>query len=143
MQNDIVTVIGLDIGAARTGVAVANQHAMISQPLTTLTNIDTVPEDIAKLAKDHKAVALVIGVPRNLNGDNTDQTKYVEEIADQIRDVVDLPMHFIDEALTSVKAKTELELRHKPYTKEEIDMLSAAYILEDFLKLHPEVFKNG
>jgi RNase H-fold protein (predicted Holliday junction resolvase) len=44
----------------------------------------------------------------------------------------------MDEAVTSTRAEAELQSRRKPYAKEDIDMLSAVYILEDFLREHPE-----
>lgn len=130
----IGSLIGLDIGTQRTGVAVARTDVRIPSVLTVL-GPDSLADDVARLVAEHSAIAIVIGLPRNLEGDDTAQTTYVRTIARSIEQAVaGVPVHFIDEALTSVKAESELTERGKPFRKEDVDMLSAVYILEDFLQ---------
>src|SRR5690606_17543442 len=129
MQQEAPTIIALDIGAARTGVAIANGIAKIASPLEAISPVDAVPERVQELVREHGATAVVAGIPRNLEGNETNQTAFVRDIIDQIAVVIDVPVYTIDEAATSAKAETELQLSRKKYTKEDIDMLSATYIL--------------
>ncbi len=135
MEPAIGSILALDIGTRRTGVAKARTDVRMATTLTTLPP-ETLADDIARLVAEHGAVAVVVGLPRNLNGEDTAQTVYVRQIAEAIRGSLDktVPIHFIDEALTSVKAESELAARGKQFTKEDVDMLSAVYILEDFLQ---------
>jgi putative Holliday junction resolvase len=133
----INTLLALDIGDARTGVAVANTIAQIASPLTTLEcPIADLPPKIADLVTQQQASVLVIGLPRGLHGQDTDQTKHIQACVDQIRSLVSVPIYLQDEALTSQKAEDELRGRGKPYGKGDIDALAATYILQDYLTSH-------
>lgn len=134
----VYTVMALDIGEQRTGVALANNVARIASPLLTLSEPSRLIEDIKRLVERHGAKTLVVGLPRGLQGQDTPQTVYVRRIGTELEKEMTIPVHFIDEAATSVKAKQELAARKKPYAKEDVDMLAATYILEDFLHEHPE-----
>ena len=61
------------------------------------------------------------------------QTKYSRKVAEEIKNKLSIEVVFQDEALTSVKARDELDARKKPYEKGDIDKLAACYILEDYL----------
>jgi putative Holliday junction resolvase len=134
-------VVALDVGTRRIGVAVANNIARIARPLTTITNEEGVMLTIRQLLDAEDACAVVVGLPRGLDGQETQQTALVEQFVGKMKEIVHLPVYFQDEALTSRKAEAELDSRHKPYQKGEIDALAAAYILEDFLQDHSEYFK--
>ena len=96
------------------------------------------PPDLLDLAwaypGQHEAVALVVGLPRGLDGQETAQTQTVRDFAAQLREHVAVPMFWQDEALTSQKAEDELSLRKKPFAKGDVDALAATYILDDFLQ---------
>lgn len=140
MQTSLTTIVALDVGAQRIGVASANNIARIASPLATLPNTDTVAEVIAKLLTDEATIVLVVGLPRNLNGDSTAQTDAVRAFVEKLRPVVDIPIAFQDEALTSRKAEEELISRGKPFAKGDIDALAATYILEDYLQENEGAF---
>jgi putative Holliday junction resolvase len=127
-------VLGLDIGTVRTGVARGNTLVRLASPLTTLPMGDGFLAALKQTVKDQQALALILGLPRNLNGDDTPQTQYVREFAKKIRSAIDLPLYFVDEALTSEKAERELTARKKPFSKGDIDALAACYIVEDALE---------
>jgi putative Holliday junction resolvase len=82
--------------------------------------------------------AVVVGLPRGLNGQATEQTVKVQQFADRLRRTLAVPIYLQDEALTSRLATTELRHRRKAYNKGDIDALSACYILEDWLHQHQE-----
>jgi len=126
--------LGLDIGTVRTGVARANTLVRLPSPLTTLAMDTDFVVHLQQLINDEQAVGLVIGLPRNLRGDDTQQTAFVRTTADSLRKAIELPMYFVDEALTSEKAEQELGARKKPFTKGDVDALAACYILEDALE---------
>lgn len=124
------SILALDVGESRIGVAVANQVARLAAPLTTLNNSPSVWDEIRLLARNESASIIVVGLPRNLSGDDTAQTEYVRRF---VTGVKDLQIVFQDEALTSKKAESELNQRGKPFAKGDIDALAATYILEDYL----------
>lgn len=134
------TALSLDIGERRIGVAVASFQARIPRPLTTLMRSDSTPAEIQKLIDEHDAKVLVMGLPRGLDGQHTAQTAVVEEFKASLEQTLTIPVYWQDEALTSRQAEDELRARGKPYKKEAIDALSATYILDDFMRDHPEVF---
>lgn len=133
------SVIALDVGERRVGVATASLQARLARPLTTLDNSDALLAQLQKLIAEHDVSAVVIGLPRGLSGQRTGQTLYAETFAKALKAQLNLPLYWQDEAVTSKQAEAELRARGKPYAKKDIDALAATYILEDFLAEHPEV----
>lgn len=125
------SILGLDIGERRIGMSLANTIARIASPYQTLLNTETVITDIQGIITKESVELVVVGLPRNLSGEDTDQTRYCRDFAAQLSPFVSVV--FQDEALTSRKAEAELKARRKPYQKEDIDSLAATYILEDYL----------
>lgn len=134
MSHDDSIVMALDVGNVRIGVATASRVARMASPLRTIANDKKVFETLQALLKTEKIDTLVVGLPRNLSGDDTAQTAVVRNFVDTLKTHVDVPIEFQDEALTSVKAEDELRARKKPYDKGDIDKLAASYILEDYLR---------
>lgn len=139
MLNSSSTILALDVGGRRIGVAVANVIARIAHPLVTIGNTPETPSVLQQLIDEQQAVGLVVGLPRNLNGDETEQTRTVQAFVASLQEHITVPVYWQDEAVTSRKAEAELTDRGKPYVKGDIDALAATYILEDFLHDHPEV----
>ncbi len=133
------TIFALDVGERRIGVARANVVARLAAPLTTYVNTPQVIDELAQLFVEEGAVAVVVGLPRDMRGEETEQTRQTQQFAEQLRRKVEIPLHYQDEAVTSVRAESELNRRGKKFGKEDIDALAATYILEDFLREHPEV----
>ena len=128
-------VIALDVGSKRIGVASAGLVARIPQPLTTLLVDDGDPAgQILKVLTDEKAVDLVVGLPRGLDGQETDQTRAVQAFIAELEPKLSIPLHWQDEALTSHISEEELGKRKGGYQKADVDALAACYILDDFLK---------
>lgn len=126
-------ILGLDIGDKRIGVALADVSAPFPSPLTTLEASDTLAEEFKALLHKHKVTTVVVGYPRNQQGEATNQTKRVEHIVKLLRVPAHIPVIWQDESLTSVKAEDELNRRGKPYDKGDIDALAATYILGDYI----------
>lgn len=125
-------IVALDVGEQRIGVALASVRARLPLPFKTLHNGSDIWAQLTSLLDEEEIVKIIIGLPRNMHSQDTAQTKQVREFAKQLRIHTDLPVVFQDEAVTSVKAKQELDSRARPYTKADIDALAATYILEDY-----------
>ena len=129
MNSTVQTLLSLDVGTVRTGVAIGNSLARLASPLLTITMADFESE-FAKLTKEYQPSIIVVGLPRSLNSQETNQTEFVKQfVADNLSD---FKVVFQDEALTSTKAEAELNDRKKPYSKGDIDALAATYILQDY-----------
>lgn len=129
--------LALDVGDVRIGIAFAHHIARIASPLTTILNNDVVWDSISEIIDRESAGILVIGLPRNLSGEDTAQTEKVREFARIARQRYNIPIDLQDEALTSQKAEKELRARGGQIEKGDVDALSAVYILDDYLSEHP------
>jgi putative Holliday junction resolvase len=127
------TFIALDVGEKRIGVAVADDSVRIAVPFTTIEVDGNELTAIAELAIKENAEAIIIGYPRNQQGEATAQTNYVEKFATQLEDVGP-ELIFQDESLTSVIAEQRLIDQKKPYSKGDIDAQAASIILQDYLE---------
>jgi putative Holliday junction resolvase len=139
MLDSNSSILALDVGGQRIGVATANAVARIAHPLKTIQNTAQVMDVLQQIILEERAVILVVGLPRGLSGQETAQTRITEAFAETLKEQLKLPVYMQDEAVTSQKAEAELKSRGKPYEKGDIDALAATYILEDFLHDHPEV----
>jgi putative Holliday junction resolvase len=126
------SILALDVGSKRIGVAVASLIARLPHPLTTLSTADNIPYELAAIIKREDIERLVVGLPRGLDGQETAQTKAVLDFTQDLKTQLNLPIDMQDEALTSKKAEAELEQRGKPYQPGDVDALAATYILEDW-----------
>lgn len=134
-MNNARSIVGLDVGEKRIGVAIADTRIRIAVPFTTIEVTGTEVAEIENIIQKEQADTLVIGYPRNQLGQPTAQTRFVEEFAKQFEDSVPTIV-FQDESLTSVLAEQQLALHKKPYTKADIDAQAAALIVQDYLEEH-------
>lgn len=127
------TLLALDVGEKRIGVAVGDTGVRIAVPFDTIDVDGNELERIARIVIDEKVDAVVVGYPRNQSGEPTAQTAFVEEFASNLVDIVP-KLVFQDESLTSVLAEQRLQSYGKPYTKADIDAQAATLILQDYLE---------
>jgi putative Holliday junction resolvase len=130
-------VLALDVGARRIGVALSDSTRTLASPLTTLPAEPraTIFARIVQLLAQNDVTALVVGLPLSLNGEIGPQAKVVQEFVEQLRPVVGVPIHLVDERLTSVAAeRMMIDLGMRPeQRKARIDQVAASLILQDFL----------
>jgi putative holliday junction resolvase len=126
--------LALDVGARRVGVALAADGLAMARSLPTLLNDDTLFPALKAMVDTHDITAFVVGLPRNMQGEETAQTVTVREFVKELEAQFGLPVHYQDEALTSVQAETVLA--HTPHTKADIDSMAAQTILNDYLGIH-------
>ena len=129
-------VIGaLDVGEKRIGVAIADPSIKIAIAYDTFLVDGSELEQITRFITLEEVETLVVGYPRNQQGEATAQTRFVEDFVEQLGSL-DVEIVFQDESLTSVKAEEYLRRQKKPFEKGEVDALAASFILQDYLEQH-------
>lgn len=127
------TIVCLDVGEKRIGVAVGDSGIRIAVPFETIEVDGNEVQAISEIVIKEKADILVLGYPRNQAGETTKQTLFVEEFANKLTGVAP-KIVFQDESLTSVIAEQQLKAYNRPYTKADIDAQAATIILQDYLE---------
>jgi putative Holliday junction resolvase len=80
-----------------------------------------------------QADTIVVGYPRNQQGEVTSQTEFVEAFTKKL-EYLGKKIVYQDESLTSVLAEQRLKSYGRPYTKGDIDAQAATIILQDYLE---------
>lgn len=132
-MSEVVTLLAMDVGEKRVGLAIANSVARLPQAMQTVERGSSFWDDIKNLVARENVQQIVVGLPRNLEGKDTGQTARIRDFVESLKQQLSLPVAFQDEALTSWQAEEELAGNSKPYAKGQVDALSAVYILEDYL----------
>lgn len=136
--------VGIDLGLKRIGLAVSDASGTLARPLRTLTRGSSddeaaaaaIADAIAVLAREEDGVAaIVVGLPKRLDGTETDLTTHVRRMVDRLRPLVRIPIALQDERLSSQEAESRLALRERDWRarKARLDAASAAVILQDYL----------
>lgn len=125
--------LALDVGAVRVGVALAAHGLNIARPLATLANDPSLIESLRDLISEHDIKTIVVGLPRGLDSQSTQQTKMAREFSDQLKSQLAINVELQDEALTSVRARESLEQSGKSFKKSDIDAVAASLILSDYM----------
>lgn len=127
--------VALDVGERRIGVALTSLIARLPAAYTTIdrkTEVNVIGKISDIIAKEG-VTELVVGLPRDMFGNETEQTKRVRLFAQDLQKQITIPLTLIDEAVTSVQAEERLKATGKPYAKGDIDAEAAAIILQDYL----------
>ncbi|MDR3125709.1 MAG: Holliday junction resolvase RuvX [Candidatus Nomurabacteria bacterium] len=134
-MTEIERAVALAVGEKRIGVAFGDSQTKITVPAATLANDDQFTENFKQLIDKKNPVAIVIGLPRNSKGQETQQSKYVRNFAESLK-VFNLPIIFQDESLTTIEAEMLLNLQHvaKQQNRGQVDSKAAALILSDYLE---------
>lgn len=140
-------VVGLDVGERRIGVAVSDATLTLARPVTLLRPASlegdaaaVAADAIARLAGEEDGVsAIVVGLPRRLDGTPSGMTSRVEAFAAELKRLTRLPVILQDERLTSREAESRLAATDKDWRsrKTRLDAAAAAVILQDYLDLRP------
>ena len=131
-------ILAVDYGERRTGLAVSDDLGITAQGLETIVAEDEseIIALVARAAEETGAEKIVVGLPLNMNGTESEKSKKVREFGAELARVTSMPVVFRDERLTSIQARRVLlEMGKKTYkNKSEIDRISATLILQEFLK---------
>ncbi len=128
--------IGIDLGTRRIGLAFGDELG-VATPLAALTQADAAQRWAALLAivRERRATDLVIGHPLNMDDTVGPKAKEAEVIAEKLRVDLGLPVHLIDERLTSYEAESTIakSKRREVRASGIIDSRAATLILQDYL----------
>ena len=129
--------LGIDYGTVRIGLALSDPTGTLASPLPFLPNQSPqqVTQALSELIQTHQITALIIGLPRNMDGTYGPSAQKVRDFISQIQKDILLPITPIDERLTTAQATKELSgfgLSHKELRK-KVDSSSACLILQQFL----------
>ncbi|OIQ92322.1 putative holliday junction resolvase [mine drainage metagenome] len=131
--------IGIDYGTRRIGLAFGDDLGLAT-PLPAAVDADPAKRWEAMLAaiRQKRATDLVVGYPYNMDGSAGFKAKEVDAFAERLRAETGLPVHFVDERLTSREAEGSIPARKLREIRASglIDSRSAAIILQDFLYQH-------
>lgn len=123
-------ILALDIGDKRIGVAVASAIARLPRPLDMLPAEEDAVSKIVSIAEAQEAELIVIGIPRNLQGEETAQSQSIREFAAQLGESTKIPIVFADESLSSVRADNIA--KYSAFKNASSDSLAACFILEEY-----------
>jgi putative holliday junction resolvase len=124
-----VRLLGIDVGEARTGVAVSDRHAITCSPLPVIVerNRDEVLLRIVALAEEHGVGQIVVGLPRPLKGGTNRQMEETLEFMSRLEKLIAVPVLAWDERYTS-------KLAGRPGARGAgQDSVAACYLLQSYL----------
>ena len=129
--------LALDIGEKRVGIASGDTDAGIAMPVSVLSTSDVLSNSrgFQHLIQEQEPELLLAGLPLSLSGQENSQAETVRKFAENIAEMLNLPLVYQDERLSSVEAKRYF--REAGYTERQmrgrIDMLAASLTLQAYL----------
>lgn len=130
-------ILAVDLGKARTGVAVSDAAESFAFPKTVITEYheDRLIEKLTALAKEVGADLLVVGLPRNMDGSYGSRAEECRAIAEKLGVASGLPVELWDERCSTVAAYAALNEAgtYGKKRKQVIDAAAATVILEGYL----------
>jgi putative Holliday junction resolvase len=125
-------ILALDIGEKRVGIARVSMLAKLPKALGFINNDFDFIQNLSKSIKEHQVDMIIVGLPRNMSGQETAQSIYVRNFIDEKVKPLGLEVKFQDETLSSVEAQDRLG--NNVVNKGDIDSQAAVVILEDYLR---------
>lgn len=131
-------IMSVDLGNARTGVAVSDKGEGFAFPKCVITeyNRERLAERLAEKAKEYSAELIVVGLPKNMDGSLGFRAEECTETARLIEKLSGLEVVLYDERCTTVEAHAWLNINNTrgKKRKQTVDAVAAVIILEDFLR---------
>lgn len=131
-------IMSVDLGKARTGIAVSDASCQFAFPKDVITeyNTDRLIEKVCEKAKEYAAERIVVGYPKNMDGSLGERAQECAAIAEQINITSGLETVLWDERCTTVTAHNYLSMNNVrgKKRKQTVDAVAAVIILEDYLR---------
>lgn len=128
--------LGIDYGERRIGLSFGDELA-VATPLPAITTPDEQKrrEALASVIRERRITELVIGHPLNMDDSVGPKAKEIERVAMRLREEYGLPVHLVDERLTSYEAESTISKakRRDLRTSGIVDSRAATLILQDYL----------
>ncbi|MBI5274510.1 MAG: Holliday junction resolvase RuvX [Chlamydiales bacterium] len=135
-------IMSIDYGRKRIGVAISDHLKILASPLTTIEAKKTMEETVLFFIKEIKEIKetekIIIGLPLNMNGSESEMSKEVKEFGKLLETHAKIPVDFFDERLSSKGVDLLLrdqQLNRKERTK-KLDTAAASLMLQTYLHLH-------
>lgn len=130
--------LGFDFGYKRIGVAVGQRLTCSASPLPTLDAKQGIPDwnVVHKIIQQWKPEALIVGLPTCIDDSELYTTAAAKRFAKQLQKHYALPVHLVDERLTTMEAREQIfeQGGYRKLKKTAIDGIAACIILEQWLQ---------
>ncbi len=130
-------ILGLDVGNRRIGVAISDPLHIIASPLSVIDRKiePNYVKAIQKIIDEKEVEVVVVGLPLTMKGMVSLQTEKVNEFKAELSQHIHIPIHSIDERLSSVTAENSLIQQgiKTGHNKGDIDKTAAAIFLQEYL----------
>lgn len=130
-------IMALDVGSRTIGIACSDALLMTAQGIETIrrTSLKNDFNRLRELISEYEVHELVVGMPKHLNGTKGDRAEKTEEFVEKMKTVIDLPVTFWDERLSTVMAERQLIAADVSRKKRKgiIDKMAAVVILQGYL----------
>ncbi len=129
--------MGLDLGTKTIGLALSDVERRLASPLETIKRVKFSQDAhlLLKIAEDQQAMALIFGLPLNMDGSSGPRAQATEAFLRNLRLLTSLPFALWDERLSTAAVTRDLIDRDVSRAKraQVVDKLAAAYILQGAL----------
>lgn len=130
-------IMSLDVGSCTIGIACSDALLMTAQGIETIrrTSLEKDFNRLQELISEYEVHELVVGMPKNMNGTKGERAEKTEEFVAKMKEVIDLPVTYWDERLSTVMAERQLiaaDVSRKK-RKSVIDKMAAVVILQGYL----------
>ena len=130
--------LGIDLGAARVGLALCDDLGMLAHPLETVNvkGVGDIAGYVARVVEKEKVEVVVIGLPRNMDGSHGPAAVHAREFGEKLRaKVPGCEVVYWDERMTTVAAQRALHEagRNVKKSRAVIDQVAAQMILQGYL----------
>ena len=133
-----MVILSVDYGRVRTGIAVCDENEVLASPVAVIKEVrqEVLAEKITALCAEKKAQAIVLGLPKNMDGSEGESAQNVRAFAEILRKTSGLPLTLQDERATTVTAHNYLNRTNTRGQKRKavVDSVAAVIILEDYLR---------
>lgn len=130
-------IMSLDVGSRTIGIACSDALLMTAQGIETIrrTSLEKDFNRLQELIAEYEVHELVVGMLKNMNGTKGERAEKTEEFVEKMKEVIDLPVTYWDERLSTVMAERQLiaaDVSRKK-RKSVIDKMAAVVILQGYL----------
>ena len=130
--------LAIDHGQKRTGLAISDASETLVSPHSVIetANEEELLRRISDVLKTEEIDAIVVGLPINMDGTESDRSRKVRQFVLAMQEQTDKTVHLHDERLSSFEAGYlvgDLELTRKK-KKKRLDAIAAASILRSFFE---------
>lgn len=135
-----MSILAVDPGSKRIGLALSDPSGSIATPLTVIQHVSR-PLDaatIAQIAREHKAERIVVGQPLDDHGQPTLEGRRAARLAAALRSQIDLPIELWDESFSTQEARAARRAMgvSRSRRRGHMDELAATVILQSYLDAH-------